>query len=190
MGRCRSLGAVEKAPSVASCSECWLFGPAASCRAAPRRGSFDCLAIELPPRSPRGLVMMDEPRGGLSRSATRMPMIHSQILTLVSATVVVAAAAAAQRRQLPASVGRDSGVVRVVLLGTGTPIPDPERGGPSTAVVVNGASYLVDAGPGVVRRATAAAARDSLAALRVANLRYLFLPHLHSDHTLGLPDLM
>ena len=119
-----------------------------------------------------------------------MPMRHSQILTLVSATVVVAAAAGAQRRRLPASVGRDSGVVRVVLLGTGTPIPDPERGGPSTAVVVNGASYLVDAGPGVVRRATAAAARDSLAALRVANLRYLFLTHLHSDHTLGLPDMM
>lgn len=99
-------------------------------------------------------------------------------------------AAGAQRRQLPESAARDSDVVRVVLLGTGTPIPDPERGGPSTAVVVNGTSYLVDAGPGVVRRASAAAIRDSLPALRVANLRYLFLTHLHSDHTLGLPDVM
>jgi ribonuclease BN (tRNA processing enzyme) len=79
---------------------------------------------------------------------------------------------------------------RVVLLGTGTPIPDPDRSGPSTAIVVNGASYLVDAGPGVVRRATAAAQRDSIPALRVANLRRVFLTHLHSDHTLGLPDLM
>lgn len=84
----------------------------------------------------------------------------------------------------------DTGAARVVLLGTGTPIADPERSGPSLAIVVGRASYLVDAGPGVVRRASAAAARDSIAALRVAELRYVFLTHLHSDHTLGLPDLM
>lgn len=40
---------------------------------------------------------------------------------------------------------------QVVLLGTGTPNADPERSGPATAVVVNGTSYLVDSGPGVVR---------------------------------------
>jgi len=79
---------------------------------------------------------------------------------------------------------------RLVLLGTGTPVADPSRSGPSLAIVVNGVSYLVDAGPGVVRRAADAAARDSIAALRVANLRFVFLTHLHSDHTLGLPDLM
>jgi ribonuclease BN (tRNA processing enzyme) len=55
---------------------------------------------------------------------------------------------------------------------------------------VNGTSYLVDAGAGVVRRAVAAARRDSIPALRVANLRTVFITHLHSDHTLGLPDLM
>src|SRR4051812_14750305 len=74
----------------------------------------------------------------------------------------------------------DTSVARVVLLGTGTPIPDPERSGPSLAIVVRGASYLVDAGPGVVRRATAVAARDSIPALRVAQLRHVFLTHLHS----------
>ena len=84
----------------------------------------------------------------------------------------------------------DSSAARLVLLGSGTPIPDPERGGPSLAIVVNGASYLVDAGPGVVRRAVAAAMHDSIPALRVPNLRYVFLTHLHSDHTLGLPDIM
>lgn len=87
-------------------------------------------------------------------------------------------------------VGRSDPLARLVLLGTGTPIPDPERSGPALAIVVNGMSYIVDAGPGVVRRATAAAARDSIDALRVARLRYLFLTHLHSDHTLGLPDIM
>jgi ribonuclease BN (tRNA processing enzyme) len=78
---------------------------------------------------------------------------------------------------------------QVVLLGTGTPLPDPERAGPSTAIVVNGTPYIVDAGTGLVRRA--AAARDKgVLALRPVNLRIAFLTHLHSDHTLGLPDLM
>jgi ribonuclease BN (tRNA processing enzyme) len=87
------------------------------------------------------------------------------------------------------AVAPNSGA-RVVLLGTGTPIPDPERSGPSVAIVVNGASYVVDAGQGVVRRAVAAAIRDSFPALRAPNLRYLFITHLHSDHTLGVPDIM
>lgn len=84
----------------------------------------------------------------------------------------------------------DSSTARVVLLGTGTPIPDPERSGPSTAIVVRGVAYLVDAGSGVVRRSVAASLRDSIAALKVSNLRYVFLTHLHSDHTLGLPDVI
>ena len=46
---------------------------------------------------------------------------------------------------------------RVVLLGTGTPNADPERMGPSVAVVVNDVPYVVDSGPGVVRRAAEAA---------------------------------
>ena len=41
---------------------------------------------------------------------------------------------------------------QVVMLGTGTPIPTPERAGPATAIVVDGKAYLVDFGPGVVRR--------------------------------------
>lgn len=41
---------------------------------------------------------------------------------------------------------------RIVLLGTGTPSPDPERSGAATAIVVNGTPYLIDFGRGVVRR--------------------------------------
>jgi ribonuclease Z len=102
--------------------------------------------------------------------------------------LVVASAVAAH--STCAQAASDTSRARVVLLGTGTPIPDPERSGPGLAVIVHGASYLVDAGPGIVRRATAAARRDSIDALRVANLRRVFITHLHSDHTLGLPDLM
>ena len=78
---------------------------------------------------------------------------------------------------------------RVVVLGTGTPNPDPDRYGPSVAVVVDDASYLVDFGVGVVRRA-AAAERAGIKALNVTQLKLAFATHLHSDHTLGLADLI
>jgi ribonuclease BN (tRNA processing enzyme) len=77
----------------------------------------------------------------------------------------------------------------VVLLGTGTPNADPERCGPSVAIVVNDTPYIVDCGPGVVRRA-AAAYKMGIEALRVDNLCHLFITHLHSDHTVGLADFI
>ena len=78
---------------------------------------------------------------------------------------------------------------RVVVLGTGNPAADPERWGPAVAVVVNGRAYLVDCGPGVVRRA-AAAEKNGIAALKAKELKIVFITHLHSDHTLGYPDLI
>ncbi len=77
----------------------------------------------------------------------------------------------------------------LVLLGTGTPNPDPERAGPAVAIVVNGTAYLVDAGVGIVRRAAAVAAKG-MTALEANRLDRVFITHLHSDHTLGLPDLI
>jgi ribonuclease BN (tRNA processing enzyme) len=92
---------------------------------------------------------------------------------------------------LAGGFGEDRGTsgARVVVLGTGTPNADPERSGPAVAVVVKDRAYLVDCGPGVVRRA-AAAAKNGIAALRVTNLNIVFITHLHSDHTLGYPDLI
>ena len=78
---------------------------------------------------------------------------------------------------------------RVVMLGTGTPIHDPQRSGPSVAVVVDEASYIVDFGPGVVRRA-AAAELAGVSGLAVDKLTRAFCTHLHSDHTVGYPDLI
>lgn len=78
---------------------------------------------------------------------------------------------------------------RVVVLGTGTPNADPDRSGPAIAIVTHGHAYLVDAGPGIVRRA-AAAVREGVTELQMPKLDIVFLTHLHSDHTLGLPDLM
>ncbi len=77
----------------------------------------------------------------------------------------------------------------VVMLGTGTPNPDPERSGCATAVITGGQAYLVDCGPGVVRRAEAARQRG-IDELDMPNLTRLFVTHLHSDHTAGFADLI
>jgi ribonuclease BN (tRNA processing enzyme) len=79
---------------------------------------------------------------------------------------------------------------QIVLLGTGNPPADPDRSGPATAVVVNGTPYLVDFGAGVVRRAKSAVVDKGITALEPVNLRVAFATHLHSDHTVGYPDLI
>src|SRR6202022_2819975 len=80
---------------------------------------------------------------------------------------------------------------RIVMLGTGAPGPDPVRSGPATAIVVKGTPYLVDFGPGVVRRAAAAYQKGVVAfGPGVNNLQTVFLTHLHADHTAGYPDLI
>ena len=103
----------------------------------------------------------------------------------VSLTMLTAWVAA----EPPPQTGTAS-VTRVVLLGTGNPGIDPDRSGPATAVVVNDTPYLVDFGPGVVRRAKAAVLGRGITALEPTNLRVAFVTHLHSDHTVGYPDLI
>jgi ribonuclease BN (tRNA processing enzyme) len=98
---------------------------------------------------------------------------------------------------LPALAAAQSSRTQIVMLGTGTPIPDPDRSGPAVAIVVDSVAYLFDAGAGVVRRA-AAAGRNGIRAFgpRTATgqpsprFDRLFLTHLHSDHTLGLADVI
>jgi ribonuclease BN (tRNA processing enzyme) len=77
----------------------------------------------------------------------------------------------------------------IVLLGTGTPNPEPNKHGPAIAIVIGKTAYLVDCGPGIVRRA-AAAYDAGMDALEASNLDTVFITHLHSDHTLGYPDLI
>lgn len=83
-------------------------------------------------------------------------------------------------------------VTRVVMLGTGTPNPFPDRSGAAVAVVVNDEAYLIDFGPGIVRRAASLSPEygGEIAGLAVEKLNHAFLTHLHSDHSVGLPDLL
>jgi len=72
--------------------------------------------------------------------------------------------------------------IEVILLGTGYPRPDPAHAGASTVIVAGDKWFVVDAGRGTKMRI---AATD----LKYDTMRAVFLTHLHSDHTAGLPDL-
>jgi ribonuclease Z len=71
---------------------------------------------------------------------------------------------------------------KVTLLGTGTPIPDPNRFGPSTLVEAGNKKLLFDAGRGVPIRVRQLG-------LREGKIDVVFLTHYHSDHTAGIPDI-
>ncbi|HEY8150757.1 MAG TPA: MBL fold metallo-hydrolase [Vicinamibacteria bacterium] len=105
---------------------------------------------------------------------------------LVVITGILTATVAADQQRETASVGK----TRIVMLGTGNPAADPDRSGPATAIVVNDTAYLVDFGPGVIRRAKAAVVERGVTALEPTNLRVAFVTHLHSDHTVGYADLI
>jgi ribonuclease Z len=107
------------------------------------------------------------------------------ILNWSVATALVALALPAGAQRVfpggPPFPAADSAIV--ITLGTGTPVPNPERSGPATAVVVGERVFLFDAGAGVMRRVAAAG-------LPIDGVTAAFITHLHSDHTLGLPDLI
>ena len=78
------------------------------------------------------------------------------------------------------------------VLGSGTPNPNPERMGSAYLVLANDTPYLFDFGSGVVRRVAALSSEwgGNFSKLDVTQLEYAFLSHIHSDHTLGLADLI
>jgi len=78
---------------------------------------------------------------------------------------------------------RAATTTQIVFLGTGMPAPNPQRQGPAFVIETGGNTYLFDIGVGVMRQAAAAH-------VDISPPTAAFLSHLHTDHTLGLPDLM
>jgi ribonuclease Z len=74
--------------------------------------------------------------------------------------------------------------MRVTLLGTGSPLPDARRAGPSTLVQAGGLNLLFDCGRGVLMRLAAVGLPTP------AFLHGLFLTHQHSDHVTDLNDVL
>jgi ribonuclease Z len=108
---------------------------------------------------------------------------------LVALAVIGCSSAAEENQPAKGDTLPPAGSTMLVMLGTGTPNPDPDRSGPALAIVASGQPYLVDCGPGIVRRA-AAAELAGVSALAMPNLTRLFVTHLHSDHTAGYADLI
>jgi len=76
--------------------------------------------------------------------------------------------------------------MEVILLGTGSPVPDPDRAGPATLLKTGEGGLeqvLVDAGRGCVMRLAAAGSMPVL-------LSGVFITHLHSDHVCALNDVI
>ena len=114
-------------------------------------------------------------------------MRHLRLLAWLGILCALSSCVVQSERTLPspaeAAAPAPLSVTQVVLLGTGMPRPDPVASGPATAVTIGNKVFLFDAGPGVMRRLNAAK-------LPINGVTALFITHLHSDHTLGYPDLI
>jgi len=73
--------------------------------------------------------------------------------------------------------------IHVALCGSGSPLPDPTRAGPCSAVIINSKMFIVDSGDGAVRNL-------GLMGLNPGATEALLLTHFHSDHIDGMGELM
>jgi ribonuclease Z len=100
----------------------------------------------------------------------------------LSSILALAVAVEAQKASTPQPEAAAKPLFRVTLLGTGNPRPAMSRFGPSILVEAGDKKLLFDCGRGVTQR---------LYQLNIPfdDAHLLFLTHLHSDHTVGIPDL-
>lgn len=99
----------------------------------------------------------------------------------VPLAAIALAGASAANAQMAKPMGKDK--VTVTLLGTGTPPPLIQRFGPSTLVQANGLNLLFDCGRGCTQRLWQKK-------VPLGKVHALLLTHLHSDHVVGIPDLL
>ena len=73
--------------------------------------------------------------------------------------------------------------LHIALCGTGSPLPDPTRAGPCSAIIAGDRLFIVDAGEGSTRNL-------AYMGIPAGRIEAMFLTHFHSDHIDGLPPLM
>ena len=148
-------------------------------------------ALQIPDVQARFRAQALDPIGNCGRRGSGHAHVGRRTLARRHQDIQDQAGVTRAREAGPKSSAEPAPASQIVMLGTGTPRPDPARSGPATAIVVNGTPYLVDFGPGVIRRA-AAAYNKGITALGAAagGIKTVFLTHMHADHTAGYPDLI
>ena len=112
---------------------------------------------------------------------------QSRAFAFIATTcIVVASSPSLLNAQASATPSSLAGHAQILMLGTGTPVIDAAHSGTSIGILVRGALYIFDAGPGVERRMLEAVAKGT----KIDTIPAVFITHLHSDHTLGLAALV
>jgi len=153
-----------------------------------RRSCFSLLVLLLQISGPACLQTLEPPDERVSGYIDD-PFVEPRILTPLN----LPGAWPTSFRRDPQDLSPANTSTKLVTLGTGMPSPNPYRAGPSHALVVNGSPYLIDAGEGSWRSISKAVLinGDEFArAFSPEKLRFIFVTHLHQDHTVGLPALL
>ena len=122
----------------------------------------------------------------------RSPAPLTALLLIAFALPAVAGDELRGRRvepNLPPTDAELSEPTRVVVLGTSSPVPDPNRTGASIAVIHKGEAYVFDMGAGATQQAIRAREKFDIPSLNPISICCVFITHLHSDHIADLPVL-
>lgn len=122
----------------------------------------------------------DRPRGHAFRSLMPVPDFRRFAIPVLLCLAGFPGPLLAQNRAVPEGAGS----TQILFLGTaGGPPLRLDRSEPSTLLIVDGRPYLIDCGIGTMRRMLQAGIQSE-------RIKTIFLTHLHSDHVLGLADVM
>jgi ribonuclease Z len=110
--------------------------------------------------------------------------MKNRLVVILALAAIATSIAAAQQRQAPAP---DPDKSAILILGSGAPGITADRSGTGIGIIVRGTLYTFDAGPGIERRILEAQARSNV---KISRFGPVFITHLHSDHTLGLPAML
>lgn len=117
---------------------------------------------------------------GLASESARVLFRGSLLSVLVAGLGIFSGVCMAQRHPSPPTPSS----IQLLFLGTnGGPVLHAEHSEPSTLLIVEGRPYLIDCGIGTIRRLLRANVQSK-------TIHTIFFTHLHSDHDLGLADVM